>query len=131
MSGCDESRIVAGILHPDRGSVAADVLFLCDLRKVRPFADAVADVLKNLLLSLGGGSAPKEQLPERLLVGGHVSSCLLCGAPLILPPTETVTEDSKKSLRIIIAGGPDPLGNAGPGSFRCSGPAFGVLSVKS
>jgi hypothetical protein len=86
----DEPGIVAGILDPDGGSVAPDVLFLCDFRKVRPFADAVADVLKNLLLSLGAGSASKEQLPERLLVRGHVSSCLLCCLPLLCPPAETV-----------------------------------------
>jgi hypothetical protein len=77
----DELRVVENVLYLFGGGVAANVLFLHYISQVRPLADAVADVLKYLLFSLGTGPAAKEYLPERLLCFSHASTFRSHGPP--------------------------------------------------
>ncbi len=86
MSGLNEPGIVEDLLDLGRRGVTADVLFLNYVLKMRPIADAVADVLEDLPLPLVVVRAAKELVPEASFLFVHdPSSTLADNAGLPFP----------------------------------------------
>src|SRR5919112_1395173 len=73
-SGLDEPGVLEDPLNFLSGGVAANVLFLEHLSKVRPVLDTVDDVLKYLILSPGAVVGAEEPVPEGSLSLGHFRS---------------------------------------------------------
>src|SRR5215211_3687737 len=71
VSGLDEFGVVEDFVQFGRGSVAADVLFLDHVPKMRPLADTVADVLENLPLPLKVVRTAEDLVPKRSVFLGH------------------------------------------------------------
>src|SRR5215204_3546865 len=73
-SGLDEPGVLKDPMNFLSGGVAANVLFLEHLSKVRPVLDTVDDVLKYLILSPGSVVGAKEPVPKGSLSLGHFRS---------------------------------------------------------
>ena len=82
VGGFDEPRVFEDPLDLIGGSVTADVLFLHYVPKMRPVADAVADVLEDFVLPLSAGSTAKEDpVQNAVLLLVHLYSFRLRGSP--------------------------------------------------
>jgi hypothetical protein len=121
VGGLDEPRVFDDLLDLFGGSVAADVLLLRYVSQVCPVADAVANVLEDLPLSLGTGPMADENLPDRSLFLRHASSFRFRDAARILTTVATVSRDSKSSLRTTNQKAKERQGNGSLGRKRRSG----------
>ena len=65
MSGLDKSGVAKDLLNLGLGGIALDILFLEYIRQRCPLSNTVADVLKDLVLSLVVVRAAEEFVPDR------------------------------------------------------------------